>query len=677
MEWWALNPGSNVGLLLGRPSNVVRLDADGQEAVKKAYDLCGEAPSTKEYVSPSGGRGWLFEAGNLTETVLLWNGAGDHQELRLQGDGAQCILPPSPGWTWINDGELSPMPPKLRSFILSIRAAKMNALLERELAPTVVVDNSAVQEALKYVLADDRKTWLDIGMALHSAGDNLQLWIEWSKTSDKFVEGECEEVWAKFSGAGGITVGTLFWYAKQGGYKPRHEPLTDLGNANILARTCKTHIKHSSEWGWLAWDGKRWCVDGDAHKKAVNCACEVVRMRANAALKSLAKHLVSGHEQPDFEEKKKRKEATVKSVRRFEDGRCIKHSVELASASPLLTVDYRLFNIDPYLFNCANGTLDLRTMELHPHDPDDLLTGLADIVYDPSAPCSVWSEFLRGVFADNGELIRWIQRLLGYCLTGLTNEHVLIILHGTGCNGKTTFINTVASVFGECYACKTPANLLAKTYGDPHPERLVNLYGKRFAYDSEMGDSVKLNEELVKMLTGGDVIRARNLYQRSWEFKPTHKLFVSTNSVPMVRGTDDAIWRRLKLVPFNVSFLGKEDKDLTRKLFEERSGVLSWIARGCVDYIQNGLGEPPAEVLGATNEYRSEQDSMRRYFDECLEFGPEFKERKAAITASYKSWCTVNSVQASSDIALGKAIRKQGASAGHGAREYLGVRIIK
>jgi P4 family phage/plasmid primase-like protien len=207
---------------------------------------------------------------------------------------------------------------------------------------------------------------------------------------------------------------------------------------------------------------------------------------------------------------------------------------------------------DPWLLNVLNGTIDLRTGTLRPHDREDRITKLADVRFDSEADCPVWIGFLQEVLPDP-DLREFVRRLVGYRLTGSTQEHVLPFLFGVGANGKSTFLNTIQSLLGITYAIKAPADLLLAMRNESHPTELADLFGKRLVCCNEAEDGRRLAESLVKELTGGDKIRARRMREDFWEFSPTHKIWLAANHKPSVRGTDHGIWRRIKLIPFTVT----------------------------------------------------------------------------------------------------------------------------
>lgn len=662
-EWWTRWPDAWIGLALGPVSDLVRIDADGAGAVQQLQQL-GELPPTAEFVTPSGGRGWLYQCPpGLVKSCVPWTGSNAHEEVRLQSRGAYTVVPPSPGYQWVNGTEVARAP----TWVWEQAVKQELQRLEREIVPTVVQPaDHLVLEALNHLSqarCDARDTWLRVGMALHSAGDHfLEPWIEWSKRSPKFQSGECEKLWANFRRSSGITARTVLYWAREDGWRPphMHELCTDVGNCRTLARVCQGRSHYVREWNtWVHWTGVHWRLDGDLEVMAL--AKQAVADRRDRACRSLLN--VTG----DEETKRQRTEAILRVVKwcnASESAARLHAAVDLARSERNVALDYKLFNRKPWLLNCPNGVLELNTGVFRMHDPEEYLTQVCATEYDADATCPRWKQFLEEVFAGNAELVAWMQRFLGYCLTGHIREHVLPIFHGGGRNGKSTLIKTVCSVLGGDYSGLTPSGFLVQSRGEQHPTKLVNLYGKRFAADLETDTEAKLNETLIKRLTGGDSLTARRMYEDFWEFVPTHKLVLATNHEPSVQGTDAAIWSRLKLVPFNVSFLGREDTTLGDALAAEAKGILRWMVEGCERWIEVGLGEPAA-VVKATAAYRSEQNDVARFLSIHYRPNDACRQRKTQVTSKYHLWCRDNGVKQVNVKAFGMELKKQGVNCDH------------
>jgi putative DNA primase/helicase len=315
--------------------------------------------------------------------------------------------------------------------------------------------------------------------------------------------------------------------------------------------------------------------------------------------------------------------------------------IDLARSEPGIPILPEQLDTNPWLLNCVNGTLDLRTGQLREHRREDLITKLCPIPHDPKAVAPTWDQFLQTIFADKTELVSYIQRFLGYCLTGDVSEHILPLFWGTGANGKSTLLNIILAMLGSDYAIKAASDLLMMKR-DTHPTERADLFGKRFVVCIESDENRRFAESLVKDLTGGDRQRARRMREDFWEFAPTHKVILCTNHKPIIRGTDIAIWRRIRLIPFTVTIpCEQQDKRLGDKLKQELPGILAWCVRGCQEWQREGLGMP-AEVTTATAVYRSDEDILGAFLSECCVRGADCRISARKLYACYTDWCEAN-----------------------------------
>jgi P4 family phage/plasmid primase-like protien len=400
--------------------------------------------------------------------------------------------------------------------------------------------------------------------------------------------------------------------------------LTDLGNAIRFARRFEGQLVYSPALGGYGeYRGGRYVRDdlGKRFERAKSVPLEFMVEASNISAadpdtaKKYAKHGIASAARPRLES-----------------------MVALAHSDPRIAVASEDLDGDPYLFNCASGTIDLRTGKLRPHDQGDRLTKISPVRYREGAGCPAWLRFLEEILPEP-ELRAFMKRWFGWCLTGIVNAEVLPIFYGTGANGKSTLTNVLLEVLGD-YGQQAPQDLLMVKRRD-HPTELADLFGRRLVASAEIEEGVRLNESLVKQLTGRERVRARYMRQDFFEFDPTHKLVLLTNHKPTIRGSDKGIWRRLKVVPFEVTIPDTDqDKDLADKLREELPGILAWAVEGCLEWRREGLGEPQ-KVRDASAEYQSEQDVIGTFLDECC----EIVEDNAAYTLMrdlypvYQEWC--------------------------------------
>lgn len=281
----------------------------------------------------------------------------------------------------------------------------------------------------------------------------------------------------------------------------------------------------------------------------------------------------------------------------------------------------------------------MRTGEPRSQRPEDYITHLCPISFDDE-PSPLFEKFIQDIFCGRDDLIRWVQRYLGYCLTGDTREDVLATWYGSGGNGKTTLLELIFDVLGPDYSGPGASDLLFAKSGDAHPTDKADLYGKRFVACSETGAGKWLDKELVKRLTGGDKIKARRLYENFWSFTPTHKLSIISNHKPNVRNLDDAMRRRLRLVPFDAKFTNP-DRSLRSRLKEESPAVLAWLVAGCLDRQRNGLDSEACEAVhAATQSFFEEQDVIGQFISEGCILNPMMKVRGGAFSARWKTGAT-------------------------------------
>jgi putative DNA primase/helicase len=313
--------------------------------------------------------------------------------------------------------------------------------------------------------------------------------------------------------------------------------------------------------------------------------------------------------------------------------------IHLARPAESIQVAVADLDRDPYLLNCLNGTIDLRTGRLRGHRREDLITALCPVEYDPHATCPLWDATLDKVFAGDDQLITYWDRLAGLALTGVTDDHVLPILWGGGSNGKSTLVKTLINLLGPDFALAAPPGLLLRRHGEPHPTERAALFGKRLVVEMETDAGVALNEGLIKMLTGSDAITARRMREDFWSFSPTHKLMLCTNHKPRVVGTDHAIWRRLRLIPFIITIPDDEAiPDMPLRLVAEYPGILARCVRGSLDWQEHGLGDCDA-VQSATRDYRTSEDILRAFLQEqCLE-GPSLRIKAGDLYGRFRGWC--------------------------------------
>ena len=419
--------------------------------------------------------------------------------------------------------------------------------------------------------------------------------------------------------------------------------LTDWGNAQRLSALHGHDLRYCYQLKkWLVWDGSRWVIDNTgeierrAKKTVVSIYQEATLCESDEGRKNIAKHAMKS-----------------------ESRQRIQAMIELGRSEPEIPVTPEQLDTDPWLLNCRNGTLDLQTGKLRGHRREDMCTKIAPVNYDPSAKCPIWNSFLNKIMAGNRELIAFLQLIIGYSLTGDVSEQCFFIFWGEGANGKSTFLETVKAMLGD-YAKKAEVATFLTRRRDSVRNDIARLAGARFVAAIEADEGERLAEALIKELTGGDTVTARFLYKEHFEFGSQFKLFLAVNHKPTVRGTDHAIWRRIRLVPFTVIIpREKQDRKLLAKLRKELPGILASVVRGCLAWQKQGLGIP-AEITAATNSYRKEMDVVGNFLEDCCVLERKSWAAAGKLYAAYEQWCDQNGEELLSQKAFGAQLSKRG-----------------
>ena len=427
-----------------------------------------------------------------------------------------------------------------------------------------------------------------------------------------------------------------------GHHKPESFALTDLGNAERLVKKHGDSIRYSYERNrWLVWDGARWTWDMGA--EIMSKAKDIVRdIYAEAAVEpdSDARRKIAGH------------------ARTAESEYRLKALAALAESEPGIPITLDALDSDPWLLNVKNGTIDLRSGELRPHDRRDMLTHLCPVAFDPNADCPTWDAFLRKIMAGNDDLIAWLQEAVGYSMTGLTDERVIFVCHGPGFNGKSIFLATLAGLMGD-YARRTPTEtLLVSKHDNSLRNDIARLSGARFVYAAESEQGRRLAESLVKDITGGEKVSARFLYGELFEFLPTFKLWLGTNHKPQIRGTDPAIWDRIKLIPFNLRIKDSEKiprRELLAALEKEWPGILAWAVRGGRNWAKRRWLPECRDITAAVADYRADMDYLAAFISERCCTGSEFQVSSSNLYDAFTKW-----VEASGEAEARMSKRKLG-----------------
>lgn len=609
-RWWLQYPDANIGVPTGAVSGLVVLDADGGDGLTELKAL--GTPATT----------WLARTGRGYHQFFRHPGAGVkigsrrfRPDLDVKADGGYVIIAPSVHvsgrrYEWLtppNGMALAPLP---------------EHVLERLTATTK-------GDGLRSRRPDQPDDWAGLLAGVKEG----QRHADATRIAGHYLgrgtpPAEVEQILLGFAArcrppfdAEGVRriVRDL---AARDSAKEERPTLTDAGNAQRFARQHGAIVRYCYEWRrFLIWNDARWHPDAGA--LAMRLAKETARSIYAEA---------TGEPDPD------RRKKIAAWAAASESGARLRAMLALAQSEPGVPVESADLDRDPSLLNVENGTLNLRSGELRPHQREDLITKLAPVAYDPASTCPLWLAFFERIFEGNEHLIAYVQRAAGYSLTGYTSEQCLFMPYGTGANGKTTLLSVLQALCGE-YAIGTRPETLMVKGPDAIPNDVARLRGARLAVAVEAEEGRRFAESLVKQMTGGDVITARFMRAEFFDFTPSFKLWLATNHKPVIRGTDHAIWRRIRLIPFTVTIPeGERDRHFKDKLRPEWPGILRWAVEGCLAWQREGLGEPE-EVRAATEGYRAEMDVLGDFIAEVCVMERDARVSSADLYGAYTDWC--------------------------------------
>jgi putative DNA primase/helicase len=597
-QWWEQSPDSNIAVLTGKKSGIVVLDIDGDKGKESFGKLISEhspLPNTYTEKTPNGTH-YFFTFAN----VHIASRIGLLPGIDVLSDKRCVVVAPSvvagKPYTIQNDAPLACAP----EWIVKLTQTKLLAVTKNfEHGPSV---NSGIPKGernnrlFRYVCSLRAK-----GLPKKDAR-TLMLNMNAEACSPPLPK---KEVLNCFKSAWKYS--TSF-------------PLNDTGNARRLVALFGDLIrKPTFDKRWLLNTGDTWRYDDDG--EIVRLAKEVVDL-----VKTEARN----------QKDETRRKQLIAHAKTSGSRRSVESMINLAESESGTPVTADRVDADPYLIGLHDEVFDLRKQRLT--KTEQIITKRAAVRYDQKAICPRWLQFLEEIFAGDEKLINYVQLAIGYSLTGRTDEQCLFFLYGTGANGKSVFLSTIRFLLGEYAVTAPPTVLLGK--GAQDNAAIARLHGARFAVASEVGEDSNFDEVTVKQLTGGDAVSCRHLYMDYFEYMPQFKLWVGGNYKPKVRGTDYAIWRRLKLIPFNVTFPeDKRDPKLEEKLKKEAAGIFNWAVEGFQKWSETGLQEPKI-VTAATSEYHSESDIVGQFLDEKCILEPEAEGLSARVLyQAYRIWC--------------------------------------
>lgn len=531
--------------------------------------------------------------------------------------------------------------------------------------PSEEQDKDRLHDALSHIPSDDYDTWLRVGMALkYCLGeDGLECWDKWSQGAENYEEDAVSKKWATFKNDKGnkVTSSTIYHLAMQGGWKPplvaipgNNEKSQDTSIDARLAKLLRTESDNaerlfqrygdsirylSQSKRWLVWDGARWEDDGSGRIfEAAKASNRLILKEAH----TLEDDQVTAH--------------TKWAINSLSASN-IRNTISMCQS--LVPVSAELLDSENMLLNVRSGTIDLATGQQQRHNRADMITKLTGIKYDPGSSCPIWEKFLNTITDGDIELQSFLQRSVGYTMTGDTSEQCLFLCYGTGANGKSVFLSTIQHMMGE-YARQADFNTFLEIKTDGPRNDLARLHGARLVTAVEPDPGKPLAESVVKSLTGDDMITARFLYAENFSFRPTFKIWLAANHKPQIKGQDEGIWRRIRLIPFAVRIAKADmDKHLTRKLKAEMPGILSWAIDGCLDWKKNGLRAPEC-VVDAGEKYREEENILCDFLSAQCVSKSHIETSASKLYSAYSEHCKGNGTYQHSQKKFGGTLTSLG-----------------
>ena len=655
-EWWTKTPLANIGIPMGEKSGLVTLDVDtrhdGDKSLNNLVEEHDVLPKTITATTGGGGKHYIFK---YTEALALKNVVGFRDGLDVRTQGGMIVAAPSmhqSGKRYVWDKGLSPV---------DIEPADMPSWLVEEIQKVGTkvtakkkTSSNAPRPKIKEGGRNNHLTSLAGALRRKGIGEEGIIATLLVENKDRLDPPLDEE--------------TVINIAKSvARYQPEDEEeryqLTDAGNADRFVvmyrdsiRYCAVHKK------WYIWNGKYWKQDdGTIISYAIACVRNIMN-EANLL--------------PDGD----RRRELIKHSLRSESVSRLKAIIDIASNNEAIKISPDEMDANPWLLNCKNGTINLKTGKLQEFNCKDYITKMCKAEFKEDCQTPLWTQLLDKVTQGDEQMQRYIQKAFGYSLTGDTSEQAMFILYGTGSNGKSTLLNAFSDML-DSYAQSAKSESFMEKKNDNVNNDIARLNGARFVTAIEMQENKRMSEELIKAMTGGeDKLVTRFLYGEFFEYIPQFKVFLAVNHKPVIRDTTNSIWRRIKLIPFMATFTEQErDKNMLSKIKKnELDGILAWAVRGCLLWQQEGLAMPDTANI-ATKQYRDEMDSFAQFFEECCERKENARTSNKLLRAKYDEWCKDNGEYTLSQRPFSQKLIERGFvkrnSAANGALEWHGLKL--
>ncbi len=638
--WWSKYPLANIGIPTGEKSDWLVLDIDtkyeGDKSLEVLEMLYEDLPATITAITGSGGQHRIFK---YPKGIKVPNSVSFQPGLDIRSEGGLIVVAPSihisgKCYRWLEgyspfDREAVEVPQWLFEWML--KGTKETAIHKQ---------SSAKDEFHKVIEGSRNNHLTSLAGTLRRKGMSQEVIMATLLAENKE---NCEPPLAE---------NEVRLIAKSvSKYEPNEISLldfnqNDVGNAERLATLLGNDVRYCPEWKlWLIYDGY-WKQDIQGE----------IYVKARATIKAL--------------EKEARTLDDNKQLLNFINRSGNHSKLEAMIAQAKTMIEYNIprevkgWDTDESLICLKNVTIDChlnepsKVIEIREHRRSDYITKQLPTTYEPAAACPRWQDFLQDIIPDE-DTRAFIKRAVGYSLTGSTKEDVLFILHGSGCNGKSTFIQTISTLLGDYAKTIQPETIMKKERSSAMNTEIASICGARLVKTAELDEGKRLSESLVKQLTGGDTISTRHLFSRDFEYEPTYKLWISTNHKPKIYGDDDGIWRRICLIPLEVTIPNeKKDAALEEKLLKELPGIFIWALEGLMEWKQKGL-KPPSKVQQATIEYRKSEDLLEGFLTDCLESRQGELISATELYHYYEWYCNQNGIIQLSSTKFGIKLREE------------------
>lgn len=615
-QWVEMYGADNINwaLACGAQSGVLAIDLDprhnGDESLA-AWELAnGKLPDTLTNLTGGGGLHLLFKYPH--DGADLGNKVDVLPGVDVRSNGGYIMLPSSMhisgrAYTWREDRALLAAPPQ--QLLDLIRTAKKDGPRPQPRATTRMTEGNR-NDALFRKACSARRALHDDALGVEAVVRAYNAFMCEPPLDSEEVDKILGSAWKQDHAE----------FEMPDGDEARHR--TDDGNAYRLVDKSGDDLRYVPSWGWMRWSGKTWVIDTES-TEVLERARQIHQHIRNEA---------DGMEDPTL---------MLRWATQTESAGRIKAMIELAKSDTRISRAHNAFDADPYMFSCGNGVLDLRTGLLRPHSQDDLITKATTVEYDPNAVLEAWDRFILQACDGDPELVSYVQRAVGYSMTGSVKEEAMFLITGPAASGKSTFISAVMHALGG-YSCTFMSDtILMRGQQARRDNELAFAAGLRMAAVVEMPEGERLDEAIVKQMTGGDAITARFLYKNPFTYHPQFKLWIATNHEPRIN--DQAIWRRIKKVPFPraVAYQDRDPhlKELVTNTEAGSRAVLAWAVKGCAEWSRIGLAQPE-RVTQEVAEYYQEQDRLADFITDTIDFVPDARTEATALYVRYVGWCS-------------------------------------